>query len=189
MRRVMVIHPSFRAPAVERIEAEAWRPAPRRLALRFVLIGDIDALFVPAAAAPARVDGLWRRTCFEAFVATGPGEGYFEFNVSPSGQWSAYAFSAYRAGMTPAEIGEPPHTEVVAAPGRLEARVSLDLAWLVPPDAPWRLGLSAVIEAADGALSYWALAHPPGRPDFHHSAGFALDLPLTEHPCNSASTA
>jgi hypothetical protein len=33
-----------------------------------------------------------------------------------------------------------------------------------------------VIEDADGSLSYWALAHPPGRPDFHHTEAFALDL-------------
>jgi hypothetical protein len=37
-----------------------------------------------------------------------------------------------------------------------------------------------VIEAADGGKSYWALAHPPGRPDFHHAAGFAAHLPSDE---------
>ena len=31
-----------------------------------------------------------------------------------------------------------------------------------------RIGLSAVIETTDGALSYWALAHPAEKPDFHH---------------------
>jgi hypothetical protein len=44
-------------------------------------------------------------------------------------------------------------------------------------EADWEVGLSAVIEAADGALSYWALRHPAGRPDFHHPDCFALDLP------------
>ena len=39
------------------------------------------------------------------------------------------------------------------------------------------LGLSAVIEEADGNVSYWALAHPPGKPDFHHSDCLALELP------------
>jgi hypothetical protein len=33
-----------------------------------------------------------------------------------------------------------------------------------------------VIEAADGSLSYWALRHPPGKPDFHHRDAFALEL-------------
>jgi hypothetical protein len=33
-----------------------------------------------------------------------------------------------------------------------------------------------VIETLDGSLSYWALRHPPGKPDFHHSESFALEL-------------
>jgi hypothetical protein len=34
-----------------------------------------------------------------------------------------------------------------------------------------------VIEEVDGGLSYWALAHPPGKPDFHDPNCFALELP------------
>jgi hypothetical protein len=44
-------------------------------------------------------------------------------------------------------------------------------------ESPARLGLSAVIEEANGRKSYWALAHPPGKPDFHHSDCFVLELP------------
>ena len=59
----------------------------------------------------------------------------------------------------------------------LRAELALDCLPDLPRDAPWQLGLSAVIEEADGRLSYWALAHPPGKPDFHHSDCFALELP------------
>jgi len=38
--------------------------------------------------------------------------------------------------------------------------------------------LSAVIEATDGSLSYWALEHPADKPDFHHPDSFALELAL-----------
>jgi hypothetical protein len=51
----------------------------------------------------------------------------------------------------------------------------LDLAFILGP-ARLRLGLTAVIEQANLAKSYWALAHPPGEPDFHHRDGFALTL-------------
>ncbi len=40
-----------------------------------------------------------------------------------------------------------------------------------------RLALSAVIEETDGRLSYWALAHPAAKPDFHHAEAFVLSLP------------
>ncbi len=42
--------------------------------------------------------------------------------------------------------------------------------------ASLELALSAVIEQRDGGLSYWALRHAPGQPDFHHPDGFALTL-------------
>jgi hypothetical protein len=37
-------------------------------------------------------------------------------------------------------------------------------------------GLSAVIADKDGRTAYWALAHPPGKADFHHKDCFALQL-------------
>ena len=43
-------------------------------------------------------------------------------------------------------------------------------------------GLSAVIEDPNGVLSYWALRHPPGKPDFHHPDTFALEIDLLETP-------
>ena len=45
------------------------------------------------------------------------------------------------------------------------------------PDAPWPLGLTAVIEAQDGHLSYWALHHPAAQPDFHHRGGWTARVP------------
>jgi len=44
-------------------------------------------------------------------------------------------------------------------------------------DDTWRAGVSAVIEEIDGTKSYWALAHPPGEPDFHDADSFVLELP------------
>jgi hypothetical protein len=43
--------------------------------------------------------------------------------------------------------------------------------------APALFALTAMIEETDGVKSYWALKHTPGKPDFHHAYGFALELP------------
>ena len=40
-----------------------------------------------------------------------------------------------------------------------------------------RVALAAVVEDATGDLSYWSLRHAAGKPDFHHSDGFVLELP------------
>jgi len=169
MPHLLQPHPATPCPAVARLEAVAEREAGQ-LRLSYRLAGDLEAVAVPPPAVAARADGLWEHTCFEAFASFG-GDGYLEFNLSPSGQWAAYRFDGYRRGMAQLEVPAP-RIQVSRAGEALELRTVLDL----PQSASIRVGLTAVIEAADGALSYWALAHPPGRPDFHHAHGRMLAL-------------
>jgi hypothetical protein len=64
----------------------------------------------------------------------------------------------------------------------LQASLELDRLSGSPRDSSWRLGLSALIEDASGRKSYWALAHPPGKPDFHHADCFAYELSWALQP-------
>lgn len=180
MHQALTIYPRSLCPAVASIDVEVARPRPGRLVLNYAVTGAMRDLWLPAEAAPLRADELWRRTCFEVFVRAMAGEAYVEVNVSPSRQWAAYRFTGYRVGMRPAGEIPPPAIEVRAADDRLELDVSLDLGPLpeLTGASPWRLGLAAVIEEANGRTSYWALAHPPGKPDFHAADGFAYNLPL-----------
>jgi hypothetical protein len=50
------------------------------------------------------------------------------------------------------------------------------------PAVPWTFGFSAVIEEEGGMVSYWALNHPDGDPDFHHPACFAATLEAPRGP-------
>jgi hypothetical protein len=178
MRRNLKLHPDSTCRAVTAIAADASRSGAS-LTLLYVVTGDIGALRVAAMGTPGRADGLWRQTCFEAFIRPPAGEEYYEFNFAPSLQWAAYRFSGYRSGMRSAEELGGLRIEIESDAWRLELRVALSLSELpdLLPDAPYRLGLSAIIEEATGASSYWALAHPPGKPDFHHADCFALELP------------
>jgi hypothetical protein len=131
------------------------------------------APLMPVPADPVRTDDLWRTTCFELFVKPPGGTRYFEFNFSPSTQWAAYEFDDYRLGMRDLGFALP-----LVDPSEQGLAVMLDLAEILPKGG--RIGLSAVIEETDGTKSYWALAHPPGTPDFHHDACFALELPAPD---------
>ena len=145
-----------------------------RLVLRYVVTGTIADLAMPVPIAPSRADDLWRHTCFEAFVCPAPGEAYYEFNFAPSTQWAAYGFDGYRKGMrVAAEIGAP-RFEVISTPERYTLQAVLELS--APAGARWRVGLTAVIEEGSGRLSYWALAHPPGKPDFHCADCFTCEI-------------
>jgi hypothetical protein len=179
VRRALSLHPDSQCEAVTRLEVDIARPRPGVLTLDYVMTGAIGDLYLPLAASPVRTDELWRRTCFEAFVRPLPGDAYFEFNIAPSRQWAAYRFDGYRAGMSaPGEVPTP-DIDVRTDAERFEMRVSLDLGGLpgLLRDTAWRVGVSAVIEETNGRKSYWALTHPPGKADFHHADGFALEIP------------
>ena len=165
---VLQPHPGTGETPVTGLEVHVKRDG-LLLWLRFVVWGEVGRIAWPAEAAQGRADDLWRHTCFEAFVETD--DGYVEYNLSPSGQWATYRFDSPRMGMRNAEevatvLGMDGAFDQMALEGRIEL-----------PHGANRLGLSAVIEDIDGCISYWALAHPSAKPDFHHPDSFVLELP------------
>lgn len=139
------------------------------LSLEYTLAGAVETVGWPEEAVRARTDGLWQATCFEAFVRTAGG--YVEYNLSPSGAWASYRFDGYREGMRELEMPAP-FIVTRSAPGQFVLTADVTL----PVDAVGATGLAAVIRGVDGAIGYWALAHPSDKPDFHHPDSFALDL-------------
>lgn len=184
MRQLLKLHPDSRCLAAAHIEVEVGRPHVDSLVLSYIVTGKMNDVRMPPVIEAARGDGLWQHTCFEAFLRASSGVEYYEFNFAPSTQWAAYRFSGYRSGMRVAsEIGAPP-IEVQSSSDRYTLQASLELDRLsgLPRDSSWRLGLSALIEDASGRKSYWALAHPPGKPDFHHADCFAYELSRALQP-------
>jgi hypothetical protein len=184
MRQPLKRHPDSLGVAASHIEVEVARPRADRLVLSYVVTGKISGIRMPVVVAAARGEELWQHTCFEAFVRASSGDGYYEFNFSPSTQWAAYRFGGYRSGMSvPAEV-RPFAIDVQSTPDRYTLQTSLELDRLpgLPHADVWRLGLSAVIEEMGGQKSYWALAHPPGRPDFHHMDCFTHEFSLAVQP-------
>jgi hypothetical protein len=178
MRQLLSLHPDSRCFTAAHIEVEVAPPRPNSLVVSYIVTGKLSDVCIPPIIAATRSDGLWRHTCFEAFVRASSGTAYYEFNFAPSRQWAAYWFSSYRSGMcVAAEISAPP-IEVLSCTDCYTLRASLQLDRLsgLPRTVSWRLGLSALIEDTSGRKSYWALAHPPGKPDFHHADCFAYDF-------------
>jgi hypothetical protein len=170
----LVSHPQTPSQAIQGIDVLVGVTPGDTLTLAFVLECNLSSICIPEPRGSRCAGGLWRHTCFEAFVMAGEGPGYHEFNFSPSGEWAVYGFRGYRDGGK-LETELAPKIVVRRTPNRLEleAQISRDF---LPQGRPLRLGLSAVVEDADGVLSYWALQHPPGKPDFHHADSFAMQL-------------
>ncbi|MGQ0531236.1 MAG: DOMON-like domain-containing protein [Caulobacteraceae bacterium] len=178
MRVELKPHPDTPCRAVASLEADVERLWRCGLKLTYVLRGELAAIRFPVRAEPRHVDGLWQTTCFEAFARSHGGEGYCEFNLSPSTEYATYGFAAYRESM---EVNRWAHAVIatVASNERFDLAAVIDFQRTpqVDGDGPLQLGISAVIEEMDGRKSYWALRHPLGKPDFHHADGFALELP------------
>ena len=179
MRHALKLHPDSRSTAVTEITVDVKRPSASTIQLHYVAQGDVSRVAIPPRAAESRhVDELWKHTCFEVFLRNPAGVGYAEFNFSPSTEYAGYGFTRYREGMQD-QHGAKPEVSFTTGDRRIELRASV---WTgsvdhFNPEGPLRLGISAIIEETDGSKSYWALAHPQGKPDFHHADSFVLDLP------------
>ena len=173
----LTCHPTTPCEAVGHISAHIKTSPAGALTLKYSLEGDVGHLRIPADGVPRHADTLWQHTCFEAFVAAREVAAYYEFNFAPSGEWAMYRFGAYREGMIVVEAAQ---TSISARRDtqRLVLQAVVDLKELGDfwDRAELRLALAAVIEENNGRLSYWALAHPSTKPDFHHADSFTLTL-------------
>ncbi|HYI40413.1 MAG TPA: DOMON-like domain-containing protein [Allosphingosinicella sp.] len=171
MQLKLIPHPATPPHGVIAVEADVVADPGEGILITYSVIG--GAVVWPDLKSPAREDGLWWTTCFELFLKPVGASAYFEYNFSPSTAWAVYRFEAYRDGRRDFHPCLDPYLVNLAPAGLFE--VACDLSEL--PAGPLRMGVSAVIEEPGGHKSYWALAHPPGDPDFHHPSCFTLELP------------
>jgi len=167
------------APAL-RLDATAQlllQPGQRpELLLSYQIDAAACLLMGEPSAEPRRCDGLWHHTCLEAFVRDPAADAYWEYNLSPSGDWNVYRLDGYRQGLRQ-------ESAYGTLPFKLKQRsgaVELELRCCLPPPlhraAQLQLGLCAVMQEHSGRLSYWALSHPASEPDFHDPRGWTLRL-------------
>ena len=178
MRLNLQCHPHTSGEAVTAVSVHLdWSPG-KALVLDYRIEGDCSSIIRPARKAAERADGLWQTTCLEMFVRQGQEAGYHEYNFSPDTRWAAYAFEDYREDMQPLHLTRPPvvNQAETSDPNLTQVRVVLAKPSLTATD---HIGFSAIIEEENGRKSYWALAHPAGKPDFHHRDCFVHQLRAT----------
>ena len=174
----LVPHPHSPSRATRAVKVKATRTVDGKLSLHYELHGDVARMNIPAPARARIGWKLWRHTCCEVFVRAEGAAPYHEFNFSPSGEWTAYAFTHYREGGSLTDESLNPQVAVESTPERLDLYALVDLPRLSGSYRHGRLhvGLAVIIEEDHGGFSYWALRHAAGKPDFHHSDAFALTL-------------
>ena len=159
------------------------------LVLQYSLSGDIESVLLPPPSRlPSRKDELWKATCFEFFLAIKDQPGYWEFNMSPSGDWNAYHMDAYR------RIGFREETAIEHLPFEFKKGsdgffldVSLDLTSFIRHERQLQMGIAAIIQTEGGSETYWALAHPAPDADFHLRDSFMLAPVEQNHPLGQSA--
>ena len=174
----LVPHPDKGPKAVQSVEVDVVR-ATNTILLMY-RVEPAATLLLPAHGRERR-DNLWRSTCFELFVKP-ESHGYVEYNFAPLSAWNAYSFADWRMGRRAYQPEAEPSLVDSRTDGRRDSFPgSYELDVVISPDilsfAPATLSLAAVIEEDQGPISYWALAHPPGDPNFHHPDCFVARLP------------
>lgn len=147
------------------------------LKIIFELSDPLNQIIIPASGKnPVRKNRLWEDTCFELFIGIKGTDPYWEFNLSPSGNWNIYRFNDYRKGMAEETTFSTLPFWVTHTPDYLKMILEISLNKILPPDQALRAGISAVIKNNHGDMNYWALTHPGPKPDFHLTDAFCLEL-------------
>ena len=171
----LAAHPANPACFTQRIDVSPTRTATGGLKLGYAVRGPLGRLRIPTPRAPVSATKLWQHTCCEIFIGTAGDPSYREFNFSPSGQWASYDFLDYRQRAPADPAFPPPQIQLSRTDNLLQLDVMLAPEAL-PADDALHIALAVVLEADDGSLGYWALAHPAGPADFHQRGGFTLTL-------------
>ncbi len=145
--------------------------------IHYMLLGPLEGLIIPSpAASPSRRNELWEETCFEFFIGMRNSDHYWEFNLSPSGDWNVYRFQAYRRGMQEEGAFATMPFRVERQTDSLMLGLELSLNKIVPAEASIEVGVSAVVKRRDLTSMYWALTHPGPQADFHRRDSFIIEL-------------
>lgn len=168
MREMMVplvsFHPPSEACEVQvRLLAESsqqWQVSYRVQASNSFL----RSLALPSVSSTVRKQDLWKQNCFELFWKNPEGASYFEWNISPLGEWNLYEFSSYRKGMREVTAAQTPQVSSFLSQNGFELKVTLPQAF---PSKAVHVRPAVILYPKGGEALFFSNAHASERPDFH----------------------
>jgi len=170
----LIPYPAGNLPKID-ITGEIER-TENRLSIHYVVQGETENIVLPVKSlSSSRKDDLWQATCFEFFLAIPNQPQYWEFNMSPSGDWNVYIMDEYR------KIGFREEKAISQLPfefkhfdDKLSLSLSMDLSAIAVFKNNLQISITAIIQTKDGNETYWALTHPGQQADFHLRESFIL---------------
>ncbi|NBU76745.1 MAG: hypothetical protein EBS30_16275 [Planctomycetes bacterium] len=153
------------------------RPNTETIQIHYQLTGDLNSVVIPLKAnPPVRRDELWTTTCLELFIGAQESSPYWEFNLSPNGDWNIYKLSEYRSNLTPDLAYQNLSSTIRIGASQLELHLVCPIPADLMSSPKLDVAICAVIQFKQGPISYWALNHGGPEADFHRRDGFLLGL-------------
>ena len=148
------------------------------ITIHYALRGKLENIFLPSPIVnPTRKEELWKNTYFEFFLAVKDSSGYWEFNLSPSGDWNSYRMDAYRRiGFREETLIQRLQLEMQKDTNGFLLAANVDLNSIIRVEQILEVGITAVIQTREKSESYWALVHPAPEADFHLRESFILAM-------------
>ena len=146
------------------------------LSIEYQLLGDLDSVAIASPAVASRKFALWEATCFEFFIGVLGDRNYWEFNLSPSGDWNVFHLDDYRQGLRNETAVTTLPFDVDRSANSLTLKLAVDLSQIISIDRQLEVSVTTVIRSAQDELSYWALTHIGEEADFHLRDSFVIKI-------------
>jgi hypothetical protein len=147
------------------------------LSIEYQLFGDLSAISLdPTANQPSRQFHLWEATCFEFFIGIPGDANYWEFNLSPSGDWAVFALDDYRQGLRNELAFSSLPFKVDRYPNYITLSLEFDLSEIILAEQDLEMSVTTVIKSSQNELSYWAIDHTGKLADFHLRDSFKIKM-------------
>lgn len=147
------------------------------LTVHYKLKGDLERIEIPTVEKlPIRKNELWETTCFEFFLGLKDSPFYWEFNLSPSGDWNIYFFEDYRQLMELEYKVESLPFNLLRDSNALYLRLQFNLDCIISIIENLDVSITTVIKSKEGDISYWALKHCGKEADFHLRDSFIFSM-------------
>jgi hypothetical protein len=150
----------------------------RIFSIEYRLQGDLNSVSIdPRRIPPSRQPELWGATCFEFFIGVVGDPSYWEFNLSPSGDWNVFHLDDYRQGLQDETAFTALPMEIDRQDNLLVLKLSCDLSKIISTiDLGLEVAITAVIKSSQNEMSYWALTHAGTEADFHLRDSFIIKI-------------
>ncbi len=148
-----------------------------QLKIEYKLTGNLSQLIIAEHTnTPTRQYNLWEHTCFEFFLGIKDLTKYWEFNLSPAGDWNIFYFANYRQNIAEEMAFDSLPFQIKQQSDILQLNLEFNLDRIISPQQNLEIGITTVVEDQEQTLSYWALSHPTKEADFHHRDTFIINL-------------